>query len=201
MELTLKLVNGEVIQQRIEADSFIIGRSSKADIVVPHEGMSRQHCQIDVINGEIFVTDLGSTNGVLIDGHKIEPHKKIPYQTYLSLSFGAVQSLQIDTEERLNSLTSSLPKGGAQNNTRTITKSMQEAMKPQATPEAAKSNVVKNSGASREEKIKSILINILAIAILGGAVYWYMQKEETPSEDATYEGATQEGPSEEYDRF
>src|SRR5688500_8912127 len=98
MHIQAKLVNGEVIEQFVDSNICVIGRSSKCDVVIPHEGMSRQHCQIELVNGEYFVTDLGSTNGVLIDNLKIEPHQKIPYQTFLPLSFGAVQNLVIQEE-------------------------------------------------------------------------------------------------------
>lgn len=79
MHVYLRLVNGEQIEETIESNVCIIGRSAKCDVVVPHDGMSRQHCQIELENGEVFITDLGSTNGVLIDGEKIVPHTKTPY--------------------------------------------------------------------------------------------------------------------------
>lgn len=198
MQILLKLVNGEEQLETIDSDSFTIGRSSKADIVVPHEGMSRQHCQIEVVNGDIFVTDLGSTNGVLIDGHKIEPHVKTPYQSYLSLSFGAVSSLQIQTEETNTPVRNSINRNaGSNNNTRTITRAMQENLKKEAV-ESQKTTVTKTK-ASTEEKIKSIFVNLLALLILGGAIYWYMQKEDVPEEG--HETNTESTPSENFDRF
>ena len=200
MQILLKLVNGEEMLETIESDSFIIGRSSKADIVVPHEGMSRQHCQIEVVNGDIFVTDLGSTNGVLIDGHKIEPHKKIHYQTYLSLSFGAVSSLQIQTEDSTKpNIVNPLAKSG-QNNTRTITRSMQETLKKE-TQDSTKTQPAKPKAVNKEEKMKSIVVNILALLILAAAVYWYMQKEDSESGDMDYQGPTQETSTPGDDRF
>lgn len=198
MQILLKLVNGEEQLETIDSDSFTIGRSSKADIVVPHEGMSRQHCQIEVINGDIFVTDLGSTNGVLIDGHKIDPHVKTPYQSYLSLSFGAVSSLQIQTEEASIPARNSINRNtGSSNNTRTITRSMQETLKKE-TAESQKTTVTKTK-ASTEEKIKSIFVNLLALLILGGAIYWYMQKEDVPEEG--HDTNTESTPSENFDSF
>ncbi len=49
--------------------------------------------------GDVFVTDLGSSNGVSIEGQKIQPNTPVRYQTYLSLSFGAVQSIEIEFED------------------------------------------------------------------------------------------------------
>ena len=95
MNLSAVMVTGEQLNFKTSKNSCIIGRSSTCDFVIPHEGMSRQHCLVELIDGELFVTDLGSTNGVMIDGERIPPNKKTPYATFLSLSFGAVQNLSI----------------------------------------------------------------------------------------------------------
>jgi pSer/pThr/pTyr-binding forkhead associated (FHA) protein len=99
MRLLLSLINGDEIEYEMEKDSISIGRSNKCDLVIPHEGMSRQHCKIEIINGEVFITDLGSINGVFIDGKKIAANSSIPFQTYLHLSFGAVSSAQLIVDE------------------------------------------------------------------------------------------------------
>jgi pSer/pThr/pTyr-binding forkhead associated (FHA) protein len=181
MHVTLKIVNGEILEYDVTKPCFVIGRSNKCDVVVPHEGMSRLHCQIEFSDGEVFVTDLGSTNGVLIDGQKIGPHTKTPYATYLTLSFGAVTSLQIDTEKERTS--SSL-----MNN---------YSLKPKATASPQKTMVLNNPNNSQNqglnassplkpnkpnkiEKLKYIFINIIAFLILAGSIYWYMQKEDEP---------------------
>lgn len=98
MKLTLNLITGDQLEQNISKKVCIIGRSSQCDIVVAHESMSRKHCQIELKDGEIFVTDLGSSNGVLINNEKITPNVPVRYQTFLGLAFGAVQSVSIETE-------------------------------------------------------------------------------------------------------
>lgn len=98
MKLTLRLITGELIESTINESPIVIGRSRRCQIVVPHEGVSRQHIMIEVINGDVFVTDLGSTNGVNIDGVRIPANEKKLFQTFRALSFGAVESLQIEFE-------------------------------------------------------------------------------------------------------
>lgn len=100
MRLLLGLMNGDEIEYEMEKDSISIGRSNKCDLVIPHESMSRQHCKIEVIDGEVFITDLGSINGVYIDGKKIAPNSSVPFQTYLHLAFGAVTSAQLMVDEK-----------------------------------------------------------------------------------------------------
>lgn len=100
MRIHVKLLNGEELEFSIQKTSFVVGRSSQADIIIPHEGMSRKHCLIEYKGaGQIFITDLDSINGVFIDEQKIEPGKPTLFPVYLNLSFGIVQSFQIDLED------------------------------------------------------------------------------------------------------
>lgn len=193
MRIQLQLLNGEKIDRSLDLDSFIIGRSAKCEVVVPHEGMSRQHCQIEVVNGEVFITDLGSTNGVLIDGVRIEPHKKTPYATYLTLAFGAVQSMQIQLTEPTNTIQipQSLPKKETKDpaasgnaTTMTKTKSMNE-------PSKTSGNIPRPKKPESKLNIKNVMINILCLGILGGAIWWFMENKDAPE-------ATDEGNGEEY---
>lgn len=50
---------------------LIIGRGDDVDIQLNDDLISRNHCKINVINDQLTVEDLGSTNGTLIDGKPI----------------------------------------------------------------------------------------------------------------------------------
>lgn len=58
-----------------EKNSVKIGRALTCDFVIPKDDLSREQCLFEVINGEFFVTDLGSKNGVHVDRVKLEPNK------------------------------------------------------------------------------------------------------------------------------
>jgi hypothetical protein len=75
-------------------DRFVIGRSQKCDVVIPVEGLSRQHCQIEVDDGTIFVTDLDSANGVYIDDLKIPANQKTRYHPTSKLTCGSVEIVE-----------------------------------------------------------------------------------------------------------
>lgn len=77
-------------------DSFILGRSPGCDVVIADAGISRQHCLIEKIGEAVYVTDLGSTNGVFIDGNKLPPLEKILYHPKSTLSMGPIKSLALD---------------------------------------------------------------------------------------------------------
>ena len=49
----------------------VIGRGSEADIVVDDPGVSRKHLEIQITPDGVIATDLGSTNGLFVEGHQV----------------------------------------------------------------------------------------------------------------------------------
>jgi hypothetical protein len=62
---------------RLGTGKLTIGRADTCELVVTGTDVSRRHCQIDLVGGEMLaggevqVTDLGSTNGTFVDGLRI----------------------------------------------------------------------------------------------------------------------------------
>ncbi|MDH3200755.1 MAG: DUF4388 domain-containing protein [Myxococcales bacterium] len=50
---------------------IVIGRSSELDMVLVEDMVSRRHAKIFVEAGDIFLEDLGSTNGSFVNGEKV----------------------------------------------------------------------------------------------------------------------------------
>ncbi|MEM7138963.1 MAG: DUF4388 domain-containing protein [Myxococcota bacterium] len=50
---------------------IVIGRSSELDMVLVEDMVSRRHAKISVETGNIFLEDLGSTNGSFVNGEKV----------------------------------------------------------------------------------------------------------------------------------
>ena len=55
-----------------DAGEIVIGRSSELDMVLVEDMVSRRHAKITVTGGQIFLQDLGSTNGSFVNGEKIK---------------------------------------------------------------------------------------------------------------------------------
>ncbi|GAA2519549.1 FhaA domain-containing protein [Rarobacter incanus] len=49
----------------------VIGRGSEADIVVDDPGISRRHLELKLTPHGVVATDLGSTNGLFVEGHQV----------------------------------------------------------------------------------------------------------------------------------
>ena len=53
----------------------VIGRLVQSDIQLPSPDVSRRHAQVTVGPDGCFVLDLGSENGVTVNGHRVERHQ------------------------------------------------------------------------------------------------------------------------------
>ncbi|MGZ4436685.1 MAG: FhaA domain-containing protein [Actinomycetes bacterium] len=68
-------VNG--MKHPLDPPGIVIGRGSDADLRINDPGVSRRHAEIRVYandpgNPHVSVVDLGSTNGMLVNGHKVQ---------------------------------------------------------------------------------------------------------------------------------
>jgi hypothetical protein len=56
----------------LDHDVVVVGRGSDADITLPDPGVSRRHAEVRREGDEVFLIDLGSTNGTSVNGRAIE---------------------------------------------------------------------------------------------------------------------------------
>lgn len=191
MRLHFKLISGEEQEFFTDKNSFTIGRSRQADIVIPYDGMSRMHCLIENVNGKLFVTDLGSMNGVFLDDKRILPDTRTALPMYLNLSFGAVQSLQIDLEDGTK-IGIKIPSQGQESapsaleNMTTVT-----STSTLATPKKAKlGKIEKPTVAKKAEKnlnIKQVFFLALTLTFLAAVAYIMVQEKMKQDEPLTPE--------------
>ncbi len=53
------------------AGTVVIGRGTDVDIQLHDTGVSRRHAEVRVVDGHVEVHDLGSTNGIRINGQRV----------------------------------------------------------------------------------------------------------------------------------
>jgi hypothetical protein len=59
----------------VTKDRFIIGRGRQSsDLTIKDPNVSRQHAMIEFLNGQYYMVDMGSTNGVEYNGQRISRH-------------------------------------------------------------------------------------------------------------------------------
>ena len=55
-----------------------LGRNPDADVRLDDSWVSRIHCEISEISGNLLVRDLGSTNGTLVNGKQVNESHLLP---------------------------------------------------------------------------------------------------------------------------
>jgi len=55
-----------------------IGRMPQCEIQIEDEAVSRKHCALQTLNGEVLVTDLRSANGTFVNEARIEATRIMP---------------------------------------------------------------------------------------------------------------------------
>ena len=81
LRLTMIVEGAEPVHKVVSPGEYVIGRAPESDIVIDDEEISRQHAKLVVSDGMLYVEDLGSRNGVLLDGQPVvEQHECRPGQ-------------------------------------------------------------------------------------------------------------------------
>jgi hypothetical protein len=68
---TARLISSDGRQYTIAIGSTTIGRGEQATMRLPDVGISRRHARLDYDGSQVVLTDLGSTNGTLVNGQRI----------------------------------------------------------------------------------------------------------------------------------
>lgn len=80
IRIRLKIQTGKTSEQNIETNivsSLIVGRSDTCDIYIDDTKLSRQHFVIENDDGNIYVMDLQSRNGTMLNGIRINSRQRI----------------------------------------------------------------------------------------------------------------------------
>ena len=59
----------------IDRPIVLVGRHRECDVCIDSPRISRRHCCLAQVNDEIFVRDLGSTNGVRVNGRRVRQRR------------------------------------------------------------------------------------------------------------------------------
>lgn len=88
MKLAFKFDDGRVVSHEVFERTFTVGRSESCRVTLDSEHFSREHCLIELIDGKVYVTDLGSKNGVYINHIRIPAKMKVNLDLKLPLYVG-----------------------------------------------------------------------------------------------------------------
>ena len=99
MEMLTITGRGNTWQVEPNAKSTIIGRSPRCDVVIESRDVSREHARIfqDPF-GRWIVEDLGSSNGILINGKRVEASAVVPGEPIVIGSFSLSMTPSLDQQ-------------------------------------------------------------------------------------------------------
>jgi uncharacterized RDD family membrane protein YckC len=77
---------------RLKADGMILGReSSAADLHIHDQSISRKHARLYKSDGLLYIEDLGSTNGLYVDGRLLKQNESAELRPHDSLVIGGIE--------------------------------------------------------------------------------------------------------------
>lgn len=115
-----------------DSGEIVIGRSSELDMVLVEDMVSRRHAKITVASGQIFLQDLGSTNGSFVNGEKIK-RAKLDEGDRILIGTSIIKVVATDGGPNLREAQARLEdvaSGKRSNNVRTMTGSIAEVPLP-----------------------------------------------------------------------
>ena len=72
------LVGGTVGEMfKLPDGEAVIGRSRRCDVCLPDDGVSREHAKILSIGDQVWLLDLGSRNGTLVNGERVASRQQL----------------------------------------------------------------------------------------------------------------------------
>ena len=90
MHVVLEPVNGKGLKIPVDKAIILIGRHPECDIVITRSRtISRKHCAIVQVNDSLILRDLGSTNGVRVNGKLVK--KEARFTPGDTVTFGDIE--------------------------------------------------------------------------------------------------------------
>jgi EAL domain-containing protein (putative c-di-GMP-specific phosphodiesterase class I) len=98
------LLNGQMADDqpvrhvRVDAARFVVGRNPEASLCVPCPTVSREHAELTVVDRELLLRDLGSTNGTYVNGTRIHSPCTVRHGDLLQFGQVVFRAVQQSTE-------------------------------------------------------------------------------------------------------
>lgn len=106
--VTITTPDGEDYDFAVTRSPFVVGRQSGCDLQLPARAVSSRHAELEVrADGTVWVTDLGSKNGTLLDGVPLPPHQAVPLEPESEIEIAPVTlrvrpGLPVDVSQSLS---------------------------------------------------------------------------------------------------
>jgi pSer/pThr/pTyr-binding forkhead associated (FHA) protein len=74
MQVTLVMFKADSTRREfpVKPGGFVIGRKNTCDLRIPLTSVSRRHCELSVVDGQIKLRDMGSSNGTFHNSIRVQ---------------------------------------------------------------------------------------------------------------------------------
>ena len=110
--LRVKPAVGEPFDHPLAEESLVIGRASESDLVVADRFLSRKHARLFIRDDRLFVEDLGSRNGTLLNDKLVEGSVEVRAGDLVKVSGSSIQVVDESASEGATGLLESTPLPG-----------------------------------------------------------------------------------------
>lgn len=88
-----------VARIKVQGTFLVLGRTSPVPLLRADRTISREHAVLVAAPGGIRIKDLGSANGVLLDGQRLDAYAEVPLDPGVRVSFGSTELMLLTARE------------------------------------------------------------------------------------------------------
>ncbi|MCH2208435.1 MAG: DUF1592 domain-containing protein [Lentisphaerales bacterium] len=101
--MNLQFLTGSLVGKTVECEpaSISVGSHADNDLCIPDAGVSGIHAGFEIINGQWFIHDIDSTNGVFVNGQKVSQKVRLKNSDILQIGFTEIKFLNVDEAKRV----------------------------------------------------------------------------------------------------
>jgi pSer/pThr/pTyr-binding forkhead associated (FHA) protein len=103
MRLEVLISNDDPEIYSLNKPEIFIGSGDSSDIIISHQGVTRRHLKISIVNDQYYVTDQGSTNGTFINEERLIPGRRVEFTSFFPVRLGSNVLLSLLSDEESES--------------------------------------------------------------------------------------------------
>ncbi len=169
----------------VDKDEITLGSSRSCDISLPVVGVSRKHVVITREGENIFITDLGSTNGTFINEERLKPNDKTPLLAFFRVTIGDRIWISLVQDEQ----TGVFQRPSLSNDPSAKKSDEKKKNEPETTVLKVDSSRTKQTYSSQKTSSGQNMGTLMGLLILAGAIYWFFTYQ-TEEEHISYDSPT-----------
>lgn len=159
----------------------IVGRSKNVDVTIVREELSRSHFEVEYVDKKFYLTDLNSTNGLIVNGERLPAGERVLYQNIFPIEIGDKISILIsaDSEAPVEESPSSLERFNVKRPAPVVSRDETRTTVSPRRPMGATSR--RQSHGTAMKSNPQMLVTLFIVLAMGAGVYYYYSQKEDPA--------------------